>query len=335
MGYYKSKFYYFKDLKHHYCDECVYNDKETYVLLENCNNEFPFYITALEQESKDIHKLYKKITYKLQSCSKIQERGEYNSKTYILLEPWRFCSLSSNMIGKIFETKTLQNLISGSINTMSKLTKDYEYDGYSLEHSFAPAVFMKDISFIKHILPDEIDKTDIIFIDSDYLSPSDNWKRVYNMRLNDTFCFKINDDGNVSNDTNHQTSDFMTQLFHMLAQQNNVRPPGNMGTTSSNIIKKSKRGRFILIKLNDLEHYTYYTIKTLDIYADQKLNFFKQHFPNLQVLLNYKCNPNFKIFVKIKEKLEFKNVIFNGNNIDLDDSELTEKDLIKKLKIRS
>jgi hypothetical protein len=218
MGFYNSKFYYFKDLQHHQCNECTYNDEQTYVQSKSLNDYAPMYITALHNENRDVHKYYEQCSYKLQSCPKIQERGEYDSKTYILLKPWRFCSLASNMIGKIFETKTSQKLVQGSINTISELANKHGWDGYSLEHSFAPAINMKDLSFMKDILLESVNKTDVVFIDSDYLHPSKNWKRVYNMQLNSDCCFKVNDKGEITHDKQPFTSDKITSYFHLMAE---------------------------------------------------------------------------------------------------------------------
>ncbi len=97
---------------------------------------------------------------------------------------------------------------------------------------------------------------------------------------------------------------------------------------------KSKQERFVLIKRNSPDYYMYYTIRAQNSYTERKLKTELLHFPKLKILLDFKCNPNSKtLFVRIKENLKAKNVNFSGNNIDLDDSELTEQDLIEEMKV--
>jgi hypothetical protein len=97
---------------------------------------------------------------------------------------------------------------------------------------------------------------------------------------------------------------------------------------------KSKQERFVLIKRNDPDYYMYYTIRAQSSYTERKLKTEYLHFPKLKVLLDFKCNPNSKtLFVRIKEKLKAKNVNFSGNSIDLDDSDLTEDELIEEMKV--
>jgi 5,10-methylene-tetrahydrofolate dehydrogenase/methenyl tetrahydrofolate cyclohydrolase len=56
------------------------------------------------------------------------------------------------------------------------------------------------------------------------------------------------------------------------------------------------------------------------------------HFPDLEVLLDFRCNPNSKtLYVRIKENLKAKGVTFKGNNIDLSESEVTEEELIEEI----
>ncbi|CCV02164.1 hypothetical protein IIV25_146L [Invertebrate iridovirus 25] len=97
---------------------------------------------------------------------------------------------------------------------------------------------------------------------------------------------------------------------------------------------ESKRERFVLIKRNDPEYYPYYTIRAQEGYTTRKLKFEKTNFPNLEVLLDFKCNPNSKtLFNRIKENLKTKNVVFKGNNIDLDETEVTEEKLVEEMKV--
>ncbi|CCV01780.1 hypothetical protein IIV22_103R [Invertebrate iridescent virus 22] len=96
---------------------------------------------------------------------------------------------------------------------------------------------------------------------------------------------------------------------------------------------ESKRERFVLIKRNDPDYYPYYTIRAQEGYTIRKLKTEKLHFPNLEVLLDFKCNPNSKsLYTRIKENLKSKGVTFKGNNIDLEDSEVDEEKLVEEMK---
>ena len=95
---------------------------------------------------------------------------------------------------------------------------------------------------------------------------------------------------------------------------------------------KAKRERFVLIKRNDDEYYPYYTIRAQDDYTKRKLKFERQHFPNLEILLDFTCNPNSKtLYTRIKESLKAKRVVFKGNNIDLESSVVTEQQLMDEM----
>ena len=95
---------------------------------------------------------------------------------------------------------------------------------------------------------------------------------------------------------------------------------------------KAKQERFVLLKRNDDEYYPYYTIRAQDDYTKRKLKFERQHFPNLEVLLDFACNPNSKtLYTRIKESLKAKRVVFKGNNIDLEPSVVTEQQLMDEM----
>jgi hypothetical protein len=98
---------------------------------------------------------------------------------------------------------------------------------------------------------------------------------------------------------------------------------------------ESKRERFVLLKYNDPEYTDYYyTIRAQDTYTTRKLKIKKVHFPDLVVLLDFKCSPNSKtLYNRIKENLKAKNVVFKGNNIGLEDSQINEEELIDEMKI--
>jgi hypothetical protein len=50
--------------------------------------------------------------------------------------------------------------------------------------------------------------------------------------------------------------------------------------------------------------------------------------------LDFKANPNSKtLYNRIKEPLKAKNVQFSGNNIDLEESEITEEELMVEMKV--
>jgi len=96
---------------------------------------------------------------------------------------------------------------------------------------------------------------------------------------------------------------------------------------------KSKRERFVLIKTNDPDYYEYYTIRAQDSYVCRNLKTKKETFPNMKVLLDLKCNPNSKtLYTRIREQLKAKDVIFKGNNIELNGA-ITEEELIENMKV--
>ncbi|ADO00348.1 hypothetical protein WIV_gp006 [Wiseana iridescent virus] len=97
---------------------------------------------------------------------------------------------------------------------------------------------------------------------------------------------------------------------------------------------ESKRERFVLIKRNDPEYYPFYIIRAQEGYTKRKLKSEKNNFPNLEVLLDFKCSPNSKsLYTRIKENLKIKNVTFINNNIDLEDASMTEEELIEEMKV--
>ena len=97
---------------------------------------------------------------------------------------------------------------------------------------------------------------------------------------------------------------------------------------------ESKRERFVLMKRNNDEYYPYYTIRAQDSYTTRRIKNQKVYFPNLVVLLDFKCSPNSKtLYNRIKETLKAKGVTFDGNNIDLEDTQITEQELIEEMKV--
>jgi hypothetical protein len=97
---------------------------------------------------------------------------------------------------------------------------------------------------------------------------------------------------------------------------------------------ESKRERFVLMKRNNDEYYPYYTIRAQDSYTTRRIKNQKVYFPNLLVLLDFKCSPNSKtLYNRIKETLKAKGVTFDGNNIDLEDNQITEEELVEEMKV--
>jgi len=97
---------------------------------------------------------------------------------------------------------------------------------------------------------------------------------------------------------------------------------------------ESKRERFVLLKRNDPDFMGYYTIRAQDSYTNKKLKTQKILFPNLVVLLDFKCSPNSKtLYNRIKENLKLKNVAFKNNEIELESSQITEEELIEEMKV--
>jgi hypothetical protein len=97
---------------------------------------------------------------------------------------------------------------------------------------------------------------------------------------------------------------------------------------------ESKRERFVLLKRNDPEFMGYYTIRAQDSYTTKKLKTQRTLFPDLVVLLDFKCNPNSKtLYNRIKETLKAKNVSFKNNDIEIEDSQITEEELIDEMKV--
>jgi hypothetical protein len=100
---------------------------------------------------------------------------------------------------------------------------------------------------------------------------------------------------------------------------------------------ESKRERFVLLKRNDdqqRDYYQYYTIRAQDSYTTRRIKIQKIHFPNLVILLDFKCSPNSKtLYTRIRETLSAKGVTFDGNNIDLDEAEINEEELLEEMKV--
>ena len=96
---------------------------------------------------------------------------------------------------------------------------------------------------------------------------------------------------------------------------------------------KKKQERFVLIKRNDEDYMPYYTIRAQDSYTTRRLRTQNELFPNLQILLDFKANPNSKsLYIRIKDKLKDLGVTFEGKNIDLN-GVIEEEKLIEEMKV--
>jgi FtsZ-binding cell division protein ZapB len=98
-------------------------------------------------------------------------------------------------------------------------------------------------------------------------------------------------------------------------------------------VDEEKQERFVLLKRNDPEYMPYHTIRGQSIYAERKIKVNRNLFPNLEILLDLKANPNSKtLYVRIKDKLKAKKVLFDGNDIDLNGG-ITEDELMDEIKV--
>lgn len=95
--------------------------------------------------------------------------------------------------------------------------------------------------------------------------------------------------------------------------------------------KDRRKERFLFIKRND-PNYPYYTIRAQDVNAQKALKRQKDRYTEVTVLLNLACHPNTKTFyVRIKEDLKKKGVEFNVCEISVENSKVTEEELIKAM----
>ncbi|CCV02152.1 hypothetical protein IIV25_134R [Invertebrate iridovirus 25] len=101
-------------------------------------------------------------------------------------------------------------------------------------------------------------------------------------------------------------------------------------------LSEDKQERFVLIKRNDDEYYSYYTIRAQYKYTERRIKTQRLLFPNLEILLDFKANPNSKtLYTRIKEKLVGAGVLFEGNNIEIEGTKVTQDELIEEMKVTS
>ncbi|AAK81943.1 006L [Invertebrate iridescent virus 6] len=92
-----------------------------------------------------------------------------------------------------------------------------------------------------------------------------------------------------------------------------------------------KRERFILLKRND-DYYPYYTIRAQDINARSALKRQKNLYNEVSVLLDLTCHPNSKtLYVRVKDELKQKGVVFNLCKVSISNSKINEEELIKAM----
>jgi len=99
-------------------------------------------------------------------------------------------------------------------------------------------------------------------------------------------------------------------------------------------VDERRQERFILVKRNDPDYMTYYTIRAQHAYTENKLKTQRLLFERMEVLLDFVANPNSKtLYVRIKDTLKAKGVTFSGNNIDIEGSNVTEDQLVDEMRV--
>ena len=93
-------------------------------------------------------------------------------------------------------------------------------------------------------------------------------------------------------------------------------------------VDEDKQERFVLIKRNDDQTFQYYTIRGQHAYTERRIKTQNLLFPNMTILPNSKT-----LYNRIKDELRAKNVQFSGNNIDLQESEITQQELMDEMKV--
>lgn len=86
----------------------------------------------------------------------------------------------------------------------------------------------------------------------------------------------------------------------------------------------------MLLKRND-DDYPYYAIRAQNFNA-QVAKKRQESVYNITILLDLSCHPNSKtLFVRIRDDLKKQDVRFSGNGINIDNSGITEEQLIKMM----
>jgi hypothetical protein len=98
-------------------------------------------------------------------------------------------------------------------------------------------------------------------------------------------------------------------------------------------VDQRKQERFVLFKRNNPDYVPYYIIRAQSEYTRRKLRAQKLYFPDLEILLDFKANPNSKtLYVRIKDKLKAEGVLFDGNGIDLN-GVISEEELVEEMRV--
>lgn len=141
-------------------------------------------------------------------------------------------------------------------------------------------------------------------------------------------------------DIRHENNDLLDQNNELLERVDEVLHKVDVVQNKLNISvedrapqpnKNIRRERFLLLKRNN-PNYLYYTIRAQEVNAKKALKRQKNMYDNVEILLDIVCHPNTKTFyVRIKDNLKKKGVVFNLCEIDISDSKIDEKTLIEEM----
>jgi hypothetical protein len=92
------------------------------------------------------------------------------------------------------------------------------------------------------------------------------------------------------------------------------------------------REHFILLKRND-DDYPYYTIRAQEVNARNALRRQEQLYDETTVLLDIDLQPNSKtLYVRIKDDLRARGVAFRYCKISIEESDVTEAELVESMR---
>jgi intracellular sulfur oxidation DsrE/DsrF family protein len=92
------------------------------------------------------------------------------------------------------------------------------------------------------------------------------------------------------------------------------------------------REHFILLKRND-DDYPYYTIRAQEVNARNALRRQEQLYDETTVLLDIDLQPNSKtLYVRIKDDLRARGVAFRYCKISIEESDVTEAELVEAMR---
>ena len=142
--------------------------------------------------------------------------------------------------------------------------------------------------------------------------------------------------GITLNEVNDKNDALLDETKHLKQQTTSIQHKLDIAVKDRVPLPENaaKQERFVLLKRNDPDYYSFYTIRAQNDYTRRKLKTERLHFPSLEVLLDFRCSPNSKtLYVRIKESLKARGVEFRGNNIDLDGSEIGEAELVDEMRM--